>query len=330
MASPHDKLFKATFSELEHARSVLATALPGPVSALVEWASLELVSGELVDARLAKMQSDLLFRARIGAHEAYLYVLFEHQSSPDRAMPLRLLRYMSRIWERLEREAGADKLPAIVPVVLHHGERRWTAPTRFGDLLDLDPGARDALAPFVPDFTFVLDDLAKVDDDALRARALTDLARLVLVVLSRARGADDLVAVLRPWTQTMLAVLAAPSGAAALATVARYIVEAGDAPPEELVDFFAELGPSSGEALVTTYDQLVERGRREGKLEGKAEGKLEGKLEGAAEVLIRLLTRRFGPLPPQARARVAAGSAAELERWAVRVLDAPSLDEALG
>ena len=56
----------------------------------------------------------------------------------------------------------------------------------------------------------------------------------------------------------------------------------------------------------------------------------EGRVEGVARVLVRQLTRRFGPLPESAQAAIRAASLEQLEVWADRVLGASSLDEVLG
>jgi len=315
MATPHDKLFKTTFSQVEHARSELASVLPASVSAMVRWDTLTLVSGEFVDAQLAHLQSDLLFTARIGSTDACVYVLFEHQSTVDRAMPLRLLRYMTRIWERFEQDHAGKPLPVIIPVVLHHSETGWTAATRFRDLFDLEALTHAAVAPYLPDFSFVLDDLTKLDDQALRERALTEIARLTLVVMQRCRGALDPVAVLRPWLRTIVTVLEAPRGVDALSSVASYVLEASEGRPDELKVFFAQLGPRAEEAFVTAAEKLTQQVRA------------KALLEGEAAILVRQLTRRFGPLTLDVRRKVADGTETELERWADQVLTAATLDD---
>jgi hypothetical protein len=43
-------------------------------------------------------------------------------------------------------------------------------------------------------------------------------------------------------------------------------------------------------------------------------------------VVATQLTRRFGPLPDWATARLQAADVSQLEQWADRVLDAPSLE----
>jgi hypothetical protein len=61
-----------------------------------------------------------------------------------------------------------------------------------------------------------------------------------------------------------------------------------------------------------------------------AQGRAEGALEGRAALVLRQLTRRFGPLPPGATERLGATSVDELDAIGERLLTAESLDEALG
>jgi predicted transposase/invertase (TIGR01784 family) len=62
---------------------------------------------------------------------------------------------------------------------------------------------------------------------------------------------------------------------------------------------------------------------------GREEGREEGRQEGERLLLLRQLAAKFGALPNEARARVEQASASELERWAERVLSAPSLADVL-
>nr|WP_306799187.1 DUF4351 domain-containing protein [Alcanivorax quisquiliarum] len=67
-------------------------------------------------------------------------------------------------------------------------------------------------------------------------------------------------------------------------------------------------------------------GRQEGRREGRQEGRREGRQEGEFSLLLRQLTRRFGPLPDADIARLKRAGLDELELWADRVLDAASLE----
>jgi hypothetical protein len=95
--SPHDALVRRTFSSVEYAAAEFRALLPARLVARTDFSTLELCSGSYVDDTLAASQSDLLFSVRISDKPALLYVLFEHQSSVDKLMPLRLLRYVVRI-----------------------------------------------------------------------------------------------------------------------------------------------------------------------------------------------------------------------------------------
>lgn len=63
---------------------------------------------------------------------------------------------------------------------------------------------------------------------------------------------------------------------------------------------------------------------------GRKEGRTEGRLEGEMAVLARQLTRRFGPLPAWAEARLHAATEQNVADWADAILDAAGLTDVLG
>jgi predicted transposase YdaD len=77
------------------------------------------------------------------------------------------------------------------------------------------------------------------------------------------------------------------------------------------------------------YQEIAEEERREGRLEGILEGKLEGKLEGRQEgerlFLIKLLGKRFGPIPDWVQPKLEKADIEQLECWGERILEAQSL-----
>lgn len=60
---------------------------------------------------------------------------------------------------------------------------------------------------------------------------------------------------------------------------------------------------------------------------GIEKGVEKGIEKGEALALQKLLTKRFGPLPPDALSKIAAASAEQLDTWMDRVLDAPTLGD---
>ncbi len=63
--------------------------------------------------------------------------------------------------------------------------------------------------------------------------------------------------------------------------------------------------------------------------EERQEGWQQGKIEGKAALLQQLLTKRFGPLSKQTQLRLTSASLEQLELWADRILDAPTLSSVL-
>ncbi|HBA66192.1 MAG TPA: hypothetical protein DCZ48_08460, partial [Methylococcaceae bacterium] len=51
----------------------------------------------------------------------------------------------------------------------------------------------------------------------------------------------------------------------------------------------------------------------------------EGKLEGKASILQHLLIKKFGPLPEETQCRLSTATLDQLDLWAERLLDAPTL-----
>ena len=77
---------------------------------------------------------------------------------------------------------------------------------------------------------------------------------------------------------------------------------------------------------VTSVERLA---TEDGLRKGMARGLEKGIGQGQARTLARQLTRRFGPLPAEARARLEQATPDQLDLWADRVLDAPTLQAVL-
>lgn len=90
---PHDLMVRAVLSDLAEAASLLQTYLPDEVQQGLNWATLKLAEGSFVDEDLRESESDLLYEVErlSGEDSIWLYLLLEHQSTPDRWMRFRLL-----------------------------------------------------------------------------------------------------------------------------------------------------------------------------------------------------------------------------------------------
>ena len=169
----HDRFFRSVFSRPEAARDLVREYLPEDVVACLATESLEVTADSLVDDELKAHLSDVVYRVRLaGGGDAWVYVLVEHKSGPDRWVALQLLRYVTALWTRHLREGGGKPLPVVIPLVIYHGRRRWSVPAELAELVQ----PPQALAPYVPRFRHVLVDLTRLADDEIRGRAATRAA----------------------------------------------------------------------------------------------------------------------------------------------------------
>jgi hypothetical protein len=112
-------------------------------------------------------------------------------------MPLRVLGYQTRIWERHWRQHPGEPLPPIVPIVISHDPRSWNAPSELAELLPSSAREHSALRAVTPNFRGIVDDLSRLSDAELRDRALDTFPTLALWALRDARTPGQSS---RPWT----------------------------------------------------------------------------------------------------------------------------------
>jgi len=306
--TPHDAVFRQVFGVPQNAASQLRAVLPSGLARRLDLGRLTRVPASFVDEALKWRHSDLLFTAPLDGRDAYVYVLVEHQSSDDPLMAFRMLRYVTRIWDQhLRDHPRARRLPAVIPLVVHHGRSQWTSPAQLADLIDLDPAAKQAMQAYLPRFEFLLDDLADIDGEQLRDRELTPSALITLLLLKTAAGNPQVTADLRPWAGQLRAVLDQPGGGEAFIALLTYIELVSEAPAGKLRDLAASLGPDAEEAYVTTAEML--------------------RAEGRAQALVQVLTVKFGPVPESVSQTVHGASSDQIQVWTARAVTAETLDQ---
>jgi hypothetical protein len=235
-------------------------------------------------------------------------------------MAARVLVYVGRAIDRHLREhPGAKRIPAVIPVVLFHGEGGWTAAADLLDLYALPDDAKLSLQGVVPSLRFLLDDLSQVPDEELRARPGPVLARLALIVMRHAqelRTSNEPSETMRSLATSVGDLLQQVLDRTGRTVVFRYMLEIVELEPKEGEEILVKALPDKvKEDVVTAADQL------------RAEGERRGLLEGERRILLRLLRKAFGTIPAEVEQRIASASEAELETWSERVLSAQKLED---
>jgi len=161
---PNDAFFKEMFSDRSRAIEFFQSHLPPAIVAKVDWPSLKVLPSSFIKSGLQQVSADLLFNVKIGGVDALLYLLFEHQSTVDPTMPLRMLGYVAEILFKHHKEHGLP-LPPVLPFVFHQGPDRWNVSTAFEDLFELPEDLAAVLLPFLPKFHHALLDLSRYDPE---------------------------------------------------------------------------------------------------------------------------------------------------------------------
>ena len=254
---PHDLMVRAVLSDLAEATSFLQRHLPQEVSQALSWSTLKLLEGSFVDEHLRESEADGLYEVQHVSGEAsvWVYILLEHQSTPDRWMRFRLLKYCCRIWDLSFREYPDQReLPAIVPLVFYQGERRWSYSSEFADLFA--ESVRDW--PGVPRFSHGLIDQSGLQPDEVQGELKTQLMQLVMLAAYHPALA---------WMEQvarLLGLLAslAPSGGINYVRIFVLYILATQEPEtaQSFRDVLRQHAPEVGEDLMTYAQELVKEG----------------------------------------------------------------------
>jgi predicted transposase/invertase (TIGR01784 family) len=322
LSNPHDHFFRKSFGQPEVAADFLRNYLPAPVLAVLDLDRMALQADSFIDARLKEHQTDLLYQ--VGLHNgeaAWVYVLFEHKSYPDRWIALQLLRYMLRIWEKMvEADASADLLP-ILPLVLYHGQSKWNVAQTFGGLFK---GAEE-LRPYWPEFNYQLYDLSQWSDAEIRGTLLLQAELSLLKHIYDPRLLEHLPRILRLYRELMRQ----QSGLEYLYVALRYLSQAARQVEQTALQGAVEqvFVAEGEESMATIFEQWIEQGMEIGRKQGKAEGKAEGIVAGVHATLLNLLQHRFGALSARDKTALARLTPEQMQTVAIQALEAATLAE---
>ncbi len=263
---PNDAFFKSIFSEPEHATTFFKSHLAGEISTHVDWRSLRVMPTSFVKNSLRQIHSDLLFSVKISGREALLYLLFEHQTTVDPAMPLRLFGYVGEILNQHYKVHGLP-LPAVVPYILHQGPDRWTVSTQFEDLFDLPLETSAALLPFLPKFQHALLDLSCYNPSSQEADVQM---RIVLHLMKLAR--DHQLVEFFEWLAQSVAVQVPDN---LLKRLLLYALHADSNLDAEEIYHTLSINPELEKQAMSVAQKLKAEGRSEGRSEGFWIGKIQ-------------------------------------------------------
>lgn len=286
---PHDATFRQFLTQPEIARDFMEIHLPAELRAICDLGTLKLESGSFVEDDLRQYFSDVLYSLKTTAGaDGYVHVLIEHQSSPDKHMAFRLIRYAVAAMQR-HLDAGYKKLPLVIPVLFYTGKRSpYPYSTNW-----LQEFEEPALAQKLYSSAFPLVDVTVIPDEEIMGHR----SMAALTLLQKHIRQRDLAELTDRLSTILLAgYLSSPQ----VISLIHYIIEAGEsADAQAFVRELALRVPQHEDELMTIAQQLeqkgiekgIEKGIQLGEQRGIEKGRNEGKLEVARAMLDNGLDR---------------------------------------
>lgn len=263
-STPHDAVFKDFLCQSDIARDFLQIHLPAALLQHCDLATLKLESGSFVDRKLRAIHSDVLYSMKTVDGKGYIYCLFEHQSSPDRHMTFRLMRYALAAMQR-HLDNVDNQLPLVIPVLFYHGQvSPWPFSVNW-----LQAFANPQLATKIYTGDFPLVDVTAIPDDII----LTHRRIAALELVQKHIRQRDLMEFVE---QLVMLWMKGCTNDEQFIMLINYLLRAGDtASPQEFIHALAQRTSCHGGEIMSPAEWLKQEGHKEGHKEGHQAAKRE-------------------------------------------------------
>lgn len=280
-ATPHDALFKRFLSHQSIARQFLEIHLPPRLLQRCDLDTLQLIPTTFIERDLSALYSDVLMSMKMEGGEGYIYALIEHQSSPDKFMTLRMMRYTIAAMQR-HIDEGHSELPIVVPMLFYHGK---TSPYPY--TMDWLSSFRDReLATQIFCQPFPLVDVTVLPDEQImthRGVARLEMAHKIVRLRDLLENIDPMATLLAVDYNDDLSI-----------DVIFYLLRHGDTDDQEkVIDILMQGKPQLKEQIMTIEQQWRLESRLEGRQEGLQEGRMEGLQESRLEIARNMLAEKL-------------------------------------
>jgi predicted transposase/invertase (TIGR01784 family) len=255
--NPHDSFVRRSLSNLEVAKDLLKAHLLPTVVEQINWDTIQFTNRSFVKKELAQFHSDIVYKCELNGKKAYIYVLLEHQSTPDRMLAFRMLQYTVALMEQ-DLAEGNDQLPVVITVGLYAGDE-----TPYPYSVDIyDCFAEPDLARELMFKALQLIDLTIINQEELTHHGKADLLEILLKqAISR-----DFLSWVKSNQELVTRLLSRFYGYSGVV----YILDRDDKnDPKELMEAMIAAAPDKKELVMTAAQKLREQGMQQGIEENK-------------------------------------------------------------
>ena len=194
----------------------------------------------------------MLWSLKTNEGDGYIYVVIEHQSSPDAHMAFRLMRYAMAAMQR-HLDAGHKTLPLVIPMLFYHGA---LSPYPFS-LCWLDEFDDPIVARQLYSATFPLVDITVIPDDEIMQHRRIALLELMQKHIRK----RDLMGLVEQLVSLLATGYANDSQ---LKTLFNYMMQFGNTPHvDKFIREVAQRVPQQKESLMTIAEVLQQEAKQQ-------------------------------------------------------------------
>lgn len=294
--NPHDRYFRTLMAKPEVAQEFFVKHLPDKIKSIIDLKSLQLQHNSYVDDGLHEQVVDLLYSADFSGLLGYIYVLVEHQSTPEKLMPFRMLKYMVAIMEDHLEKTGGNTLPIIYPIIMYSGAQPYNYSTDLFDLFENKELALEIL--WQP---YQLADISKASgkefDEFLWYGTL---AKAMKYIHKYRKDITLLIEQMMPELQKIENL----GKISYIITTVKYFCEVGEISNQDKFRDVIKRGlTKTGDEIMSFAEQMRSEGRSEGYgkglmvgiEQGLEQGINRGKTEAMVDVAIKMLQQNLDP-----------------------------------
>ncbi|MFI0347879.1 MAG: Rpn family recombination-promoting nuclease/putative transposase [Chthoniobacterales bacterium] len=296
----HDLFFRKTMSNPRVALEFFETHLPPEIFAMLDSDSLNITKESLIDHELREYITDVLYQASFQGKEGYLYLLVEHQRTPDQSMVFRLIEYIVKIG-RMHLDKGNSKLPIIYPCIIYNGAMKYDCPTNVFELCE-DPDLMRRI--IFKDFQLI--DLSQFSDDELKKKPLLGIVEMLL---KHAFTRDVIVCIQQ--LQELLQFAEKNNESELLQSSLSFLIHTQEDKQAVVKVFKESLSQQTTPKIMTIAEQLIAEGRQ----------------EGLRSLLEKQLNRRFPRDGKRFSHLINDADSDTLSMWIERLMDAKTIEE---
>ena len=282
MANKHDKRYKKLFSNPLLVEELLTSFVKEDFVHELDYSTLERLDKSFVTDEFKEKESDMIYKVNFKGEDIYIFLLIEFQSTVDRFMSVRILRYICEFYEFLSQKEKLSQLPAVFPILLYNGDPKWTAPYNINELIDSNISSE-----FIPDFRYYPIIENEISEETLLSiknavsaifyienstpEAIKEHFEKVVTLIEKEK--PEIIKLFKLWINNLFG-------------YKENIINDEIDKLEVNKDMFATALRKHDEIVATKF-------RTEGKTEGRTEGRVEGRVEGKYEMVMNMFDERL-------------------------------------